>query len=168
MIGLFFPAPAPCKAPAVVVLGVISDTHGLLRPEALEALRGVDRIVHAGDVCGRGILEALSLLARVDAVRGNNDHDPFGRTLPRTLDLEIGGLRVHVLHDRGDLRAEAADADVVISGHSHRAAIERVGRTLYLDPGSAGPRRFSLPISLAKLTIDRGVPTAEIVRLDAA
>ena len=149
----------------MVVLGVISDTHGLLRPEAIEALRGVDRIVHAGDVCGRAVLEALSLLGRVDAVRGNNDRDPFGRTLPATLDLAIEGVRVHVLHDRSDLAAAGATADVVISGHSHRANIERVGGTLYVDPGSAGPRRFSLPVSVARVTLGAGVPSAEIVLL---
>lgn len=149
----------------MVVLGVISDTHGLLREEALEALRGVDRIVHAGDVCGRAVVEALSLIARVDVVRGNNDRDPFGRSLPATLDLEIEGVRVHVLHDRNELDPAASEADVVICGHSHRAAIESVGRTLYVDPGSAGPRRFSLPVSVAKVTIADGVSTAEIVVL---
>lgn len=144
----------------MTLVGIISDTHGLVRPEALDALRGVDRILHAGDVCGREVLEALSLIAPIDAVRGNIDLDPFGRTLPFSLDLVIEGVRVHLVHDRDHVDREA---DVVVTGHSHMPLIERVGSTLFVNPGSAGPRRYSLPITVARLRIEGGAVTAEIV-----
>jgi putative phosphoesterase len=150
-----------------VRIGLISDTHGLLRPEAVSALRGVDRILHAGDVGGREVIDKLAAIAPVDVVRGNNDRDVWGRTLPEVLEVELGGVRVRVLHDRKEL-ADARGIDVVISGHSHRPAIETVGGILYVNPGSAGPRRFSLPVTVSVLTIERGRARAELVILDVS
>lgn len=137
------------------VVGVISDTHGLLRPSAVEALRGVDLIVHAGDVGRAGILDALRGLAPTVAVRGNVDTTPWGRTLPDTEVVEVAGRHLYVLHDRAalDLDPRAAGFAAVIFGHSHRPEAAEHDGVLYLNPGSAGPRRFSLPISVARLTV---------------
>lgn len=148
-------------------VGLISDTHGLLRPEAISALRGVDWILHAGDICGREVLDALAAIAPVDAVRGNNDHDAWGRTLPESLDRELDGVRIRVIHDRKALK-DTRGIDVVISGHSHRPSIETVDDILYVNPGSAGPRRFSLPIAIGVLTVERGRVRAVIVPIDAS
>ncbi|MEZ5290671.1 MAG: metallophosphoesterase family protein [Vicinamibacterales bacterium] len=140
---------------SATLVGVISDTHGLLRQTAIEALRGVDLIVHAGDVGGPDVLDALRALAPTFAVRGNVDTSPWGRTLPETEVVEVAGRHLYVLHDRAalDLDPRAAGFAAVIFGHSHRPeAVEKDG-VLYLNPGSAGPRRFSLPISLARLTV---------------
>lgn len=136
-------------------VGVIADTHGLLRPWALEALAGVDLILHAGDVGQPDVLERLRLVAPTIAVRGNVDTSPWGRTLPDTEVVEVGGRSLYLLHDRTalDLDPRAAGFAAVIFGHSHRPeATERHG-VLYLNPGSAGPRRFSLPISIARLVV---------------
>lgn len=137
-------------------VGLISDTHGLLRPQALEALRGSRYIVHAGDIGAPGILEALGRIAPVTAVRGNNDTGAWARRIPDTALLEAGGVRIFVLHDLKALAAEAAqggDYDVVVAGHSHRPAQQRRGGVLYVNPGSAGPRRFRLPVSVGRLTV---------------
>lgn len=142
------------------IVGVVSDTHGLLRPEALDALRGVDRILHAGDIGGGRILERLRQIAPVAAVRGNVD--PPGE--PERLDVEVEDCAVHVVHVRP---ARTPRADVVIFGHSHRALVETVRGVLYLNPGSAGPRRFRLPLTVARLYVDGGSARAEIVPLDA-
>ena len=149
------------------IVGVIADTHGLVRPEALAALAGVDRILHAGDVGSRAVLDALAALAPVTAVRGNNDHGAWAEALADTADVELGGARVHLLHDLKQLALDpgAAGFRVVIAGHSHRAALTARGGVLYLNPGSAGPRRFNLPLSVARLRVDAGEVRAEIVPL---
>ncbi|HRO58413.1 MAG TPA: metallophosphoesterase family protein [Burkholderiaceae bacterium] len=137
------------------VVGLISDTHGLLRAEAVDALRGCRHVVHAGDIGGPTILEELGRIAPVTAVRGNNDRDSWANSLPLTAELTVGGVRIHVLHDIAQLGrgVVAAGIQVVVAGHSHKPREERRDGLLYLNPGSAGPRRFSLPVSLAKLHI---------------
>ena len=152
----------------MIRVGVISDTHGLLRPEALAALRGVDRIVHAGDVGTADVLEALERIAPVVAVRGNNDHGRWADALPEIADLELAGRRLRVIHDRTELRSDPVEDGFacVIAGHSHRPRNETVGGVLWLNPGSAGPRRFSLPISLALLEVPaKGLLRSTIVEL---
>jgi uncharacterized protein len=141
-------------------VGVISDTHGLLRPEARAALAGVDHIVHAGDIGDPAILEALAAIAPVTAVRGNNDHGPWAAALPESAVLELDGHVLYVLHDAGQLDLDPAVAGfaAVIAGHSHRPLCEPRGPVLYFNPGSAGPRRFRLPIAVGHLHVDaRGV-----------
>jgi uncharacterized protein len=148
-------------------IGVISDTHGLLRPEAVEALRGSDRILHAGDVGAPEILAALAKLAPVTAIRGNIDTDPWARSLPATEAVEIGGVSIYMLHDLAqlDLNPKVAGFRVVIYGHSHKAKIEEKNGVLYFNPGSAGPRRFNLPVSIGRLIIADGEVRAELVEL---
>jgi putative phosphoesterase len=150
-----------------VILGVISDTHGLLRPEAVEALRGVDRIIHAGDVGGPQVLAALESIAPVVAVRGNNDQGPWAQALPQTQVLDAGGPLIYVIHDIGelDLDPAAAGIRVVVAGHSHRPGQRESDGVLWFNPGSAGPRRFKLPIALGRLIIEPGAVRAEIVTL---
>jgi putative phosphoesterase len=143
------------KASLGSLVGVLSDTHGLLRPEALEALRGVGHILHAGDVGDPSILDSLRAIAPVHAIRGNVDnHGPCAR-LPATEVIDLHGHTFYMVHDRLalDLDPVAAGFAAVISGHSHRPLIEWRHGVLYLNPGSAGPRRFSLPVSLALLTV---------------
>ena len=151
--------PAPRKR-----IGVISDTHGLLRPEALEALEGVGRILHAGDIGDPDHLDALARIAPVTAIRGNIDRGPWAEALPETVSLTIGSLRIHMIHDRKALQVDPAaeDWNVVISGHSHKPGIEEAGGTLWLNPGAAGPRRFRLPVTLAFLWEEAGHPRAMI------
>lgn len=148
-------------------IGVISDTHGLLRPETVDALDGVDRILHAGDVGKPGLLEALARIAPVTVIRGNIDRGAWAETLPATATLEMAGLRIHMIHDRNDLRADPAREgwNVVISGHSHKPGIEEADGVLWLNPGAAGPRRFRLPVTLAFLWETDGRPCAEICAL---
>lgn len=136
-------------------IGVISDTHGLLRPEAAAALAGVDRIVHAGDIGSPEVLAALAEIAPVAAVRGNNDTGRWAKAIPASLIIDIEGRLVHVLHDIADLEGDPARLgySVVVTGHSHKPSVLRRQGVLFLNPGSAGPRRFKLPVSLAKLTI---------------
>jgi uncharacterized protein len=146
---------SPPSPPPRVLIGVISDTHGLLRPEAIEALRGVDHILHAGDVGDPLILDSLRELAPVTAISGNIDaHGPCSH-LPATEVVTLHGRTFYMLHDRYalDLDPVAAGFAAVISGHSHRPLIDWRQGVLYLNPGSAGPRRFSLPISLGLVTI---------------
>lgn len=155
----------------VVDIGVISDTHGLLRPAAIDALEGVAHIVHAGDVGGADVLESLARIAPLTAVRGNNDYGAWADRLPGCARLTLAETRLLVVHDLHDLAgtAHAGDADVVIAGHSHRPSIERHGTVLHVNPGSAGPRRFRLPIALARLSIGpRGVEgrIVDLVPLD--
>lgn len=149
-------------------IGVISDTHGLLRPEAVTALRGVEQIIHAGDIGKEEILIELEKIAPVTAVRGNNDRSTWAETIPETELLEIAGHRLFVLHDIGALgRDPAAEGfAVVISGHSHKPYAEWRNDVLFLNPGSAGPRRFKLPICLALLRISKRGIEAQIVGLD--
>ena len=154
----------------LIILGVISDTHGLLRPEAVRALSGSDRILHAGDVGASEILEKLAQIAPVTAVRGNIDTAPWARrVLPETEVVDVGGVTIYILHDLGelDLKPEAAGFGVVIFGHSHRPKLEERNGVLYFNPGSAGPRRFNLPVSLGKLTIQAGKVHAELITLAA-
>ena len=166
-----------------LTVGLISDTHGLLRPEALEALQGVHRIIHAGDIgageitrrsraspsgppyrASSGILAALRRIAPVDAIRGNNDRDTWARDIPTELTLDIGGVAVHVLHDLKELDLDPLQAGlrVIVAGHSHKPDVSERNGVLYVNPGSAGPRRFRLPVTIAHLQIASGSPTARI------
>jgi hypothetical protein len=150
-----------------ILIGVISDTHGLLRPEGIEALRGSEHIIHAGDVGSPEILEKLSRIAPVIAVRGNIDKAAWSRRLPETQVLELGGVSIYVLHDLAqlDLKPKAAGFSVVVSGHSHVPKQETRDGVLYFNPGSAGPRRFKLPVSLGKLVVEAGSVRGELVPL---
>ena len=148
-------------------IGIISDTHGLLRPEAVAALKGCDRIIHAGDIGKAEVLDALRQLAPLDTIRGNVDSGEWAADIPERLDLQLGGLRIHVLHDLKELALNPADAGIamVIAGHSHQPKIEQIDNVLYINPGSAGRRRFKLPISLALLDIEDGQPRPQLVTL---
>jgi len=149
-------------------VGLISDTHGLLRPEAFDALRGSHLIVHAGDVGAPGILASLRELAPVVAVRGNVDRGAWAEALAETESVSVGGIRIHVVHDLAALSLDPVSAavDVVVFGHSHQPLVERRGRALYVNPGSAGPRRFKLPVTVAQLLVDAPRIDASIVSLD--
>ena len=149
-------------------VGVISDTHGLLRPEVEAALAGAAHIIHAGDIGSPEIVPRLSRLAPVTAIRGNVDTADWAQAFPATADVTLGGLMIHVLHDRGALGFDPAarGVSVVISGHSHRPDIEKVGGILYLNPGSVGRRRFSLPVTLATMEITTGGVEARIHELN--
>ena len=150
-----------------MLIGVISDTHGLLRPEALQAMRGSDHIIHAGDVGDPAILERLSEIAPVTAVRGNVDYGIWAGKLPKTNVLEIGGVSIYVLHilDRLDLNPEAAGFAAVIYGHRHKPEQKLHNGVLYFNPGSAGPRRFNLPVSVGGLSWVRGTISGELINL---
>ena len=152
---------------AEILVGVISDTHGLLRDEAIKALHGSDHIVHAGDVGEPGILDELRKIAPLTAIRGNIDKAPWARKLPETEIVELAGVSIYVLHNLGDLdlKPEAAGFRVVISGHSHVPKQETRNGVLYFNPGSAGPRRFKLPITVGRLTIDSGKVRGEIISI---
>jgi uncharacterized protein len=155
-------------SPVTTTIGVVSDTHGLLRPEALARLRGVDRIVHAGDIGDPEILRALAAVAPVTAVRGNNDRGLWARAIPETAVLEVGRVRLYVLHDVKtlDVDPRRAALDAVIAGHSHRPSLVERDGVLFLNPGSIGPRRFTLPVAMAVLTVRGARVRGEIVRLD--
>ena len=148
-------------------VGVISDTHGLVRPEAVEALKGSELIIHAGDVGGPEVLEELERLAPVVAVRGNNDRGAWAEALAEYEAIEVNKTFVYVLHDLKelDIAPAAAGFRVVVSGHSHNPLIEERRGVLYLNPGSAGPRRFKLPVTVARLKLDGGAASAEIINL---
>jgi putative phosphoesterase len=152
-----------------ITIGVVSDTHGLLRPEAVAALRGSDRILHAGDVGAPEILDALARIAPVIAIRGNVDTASWARALPETELVEAGGISIYMLHDlkRLDLKPEAAGIRVVIYGHNHQPKIEERNGVLYFNPGSAGPRRFSLPVSVGSLVIDAKQVHGQLIDLMA-
>lgn len=145
-------------------IGLISDTHGLLRPEVESFLRGSDYIVHAGDICDPRILDQLSALAPLTAVRGNNDHGSWADRLSPTEFLRVGSLCIYVIHDLSDLDIDprAAGVGVVVSGHSHKPLIEERDSVLYVNPGSPGPRRFKLPIAAAELHVKEGSVSARI------
>jgi putative phosphoesterase len=153
-----------------VLIGLIADTHGLMRREALDALRGVELIIHAGDVGGHGVLRELRTLAPVRAVYGNVD-DPQDPDLERTIDLKVDGLRVHVSHghELGSPTAErllsAYLADVIVYGHTHKALVHQAGARLVVNPGAAGPRRFDLKPGVALLTIERARARVQLVTL---
>ena len=148
-------------------IGVISDTHGMLRPEAVEALQGSQHIIHAGDVGDPTILDRLAEIAPVTAVRGNVDYGAWAKKLPETNVVEVEGVSIYVLHilDRLDLKPQAAGFTAVIYGHSHVPKQEITNGVLYFNPGSAGPKRFSLPISVGRLTIADGRLKAEVIDL---
>jgi putative phosphoesterase len=150
-----------------MLIGVISDTHGLLRPEALTALAGVEHILHAGDVGDIGILTALGAIAPVTAIRGNIDSEGACAELPPTEMVLLGGRTFYLVHAIGDLdiSPKAAGVDVVVYGHSHKASVEMRGEVLYLNPGSAGPRRFQLPVTLALVTVGEGGVEARVEEL---
>jgi uncharacterized protein len=151
------------------MLGLISDTHGLLRPEATEALRGAELIIHAGDVGGPEILAALSQLAPVIAVRGNIDTGPWAETLPFSKTVQVGSVTIFVQHDlkQIDVNSSARRYDIVVTGHSHKArAFEKDG-VFYVNPGGAGPRRFKLPVTLALLNLDDKPWSPRFVSLSA-
>ena len=148
-------------------VGVISDTHGLMRPQALVALRGSELILHAGDIGSADILEALETIAPVTAIRGNNDTQQWAKHIPEAIDVTVEDVCIHMLHNVKELSAkQSAAANVVIAGHSHRPLVERREGVLYLNPGSAGPRRFKLPISVATLSISGTNVRAHIIELD--
>jgi putative phosphoesterase len=150
-----------------VLIGVISDTHGLLRPEATAALAGAEHILHAGDVGDARILDELRRIAPVTAIRGNVDLRGECSLLPATEAVELGGKLFYLVHSVHDLDIDpvAAQVDVIISGHSHKPLIERKKGVMYLNPGSAGPRRFSLPVSVALLTVSPSQLESRIVEL---
>lgn len=149
-------------------IGLISDTHGLLRPEALAALRGSDHLIHAGDIGGPEVLDALRAIAPLTVVRGNNDTAAWTQAIPETQRLDLDGVRILVIHDAKafDAAPPAGGIDVLIAGHSHRPLIEQRGGLVRINPGSAGPRRFSLPVSVAELVVDAGQARARIIELD--
>ncbi|GHD62646.1 phosphoesterase [Thalassobaculum fulvum] len=139
----------------MLTIGVVSDTHGLLRPEAAARLAGVAHIVHAGDIGRPEVIAELERIAPVTAIRGNVDTGAWATAWPETRTVTLGGRRLHLLHDLNALALDPAaeGIDAVISGHSHKPRVETVGGVLYLNPGSAGPRRFRLPVTLATLEI---------------
>ena len=150
------------------LIGVISDTHGLVRPQAIEALAGVDMILHAGDVGNSAVLDTLRKIAPVVAVRGNNDRGEWAESLPDWEVVEIGAVSIYMLHDVKEIDISPAGAfQVVVSGHSHKPAVEERRGVLYVNPGSAGPRRFSLPISLAHLRVEGSTVNAKLIELAA-
>ncbi|CAL8474459.1 metallophosphoesterase family protein [Caballeronia sp. S22] len=146
-------------------IGLISDTHNLVRPEALDALRGCAHIIHAGDICKRNVLDALASLAPLTVVRGNNDVGDDVARLPEHARIELGGATIHIVHDIADIPKQLDGIDVVVTGHSHKPFIEHRNGVLFVNPGSAGPRRFKLPITLALLDIDDGKLEAHIIAL---
>jgi putative phosphoesterase len=150
-----------------VIIGLISDTHGLLRPEAIAALEASDHLIHAGDVGNAEVLEALARIAPLTAIRGNNDTQPWARGLSETETIDLAGVCIHVIHDLAALPPRPGERDirVVISGHSHVPRIEEREGVLYVNPGSAGPRRFTLPVSVAHLAIEDGAVSARLQEL---
>ncbi|WP_292042383.1 metallophosphoesterase family protein [Massilia sp. UBA6681] len=149
-------------------VGLISDTHGLLRPEALDFLRGSDHIIHAGDITGPEILPPLAAIAPLTVVRGNNDRGAWAREIPETAILRLGQVAIYVIHDLKELPLDPAGAGmrVVVSGHSHKPLCSERGGVLYVNPGSAGRRRFTLPISVGELLVDGEDVKVRLVTLD--
>jgi hypothetical protein len=143
----------------------VSDTHGLVRPEMLAALAGVRHILHAGDVGTPDVLDALAAIAPVTAVRGNNDHGAWAERLPHAATVELGGVRLHVVHEAAHVGTPPDGTRAVVTGHSHRPLVAERDGVLWLNPGSAGPRRFRLPVAVARLAVGRGRVAAEIVTL---
>lgn len=149
-------------------VGLISDTHGLLRSEAVAFLRGSDFIIHAGDIGDATILRELNALAPVTAVRGNNDKGPWAKAIPESQVLQLGNVFIYVIHDVAELDLDpvAAGFQVVVSGHSHKPAVQMRDGVVYVNPGSAGPRRFKLPIAVAELEISGLSVKANVVELE--
>jgi uncharacterized protein len=154
----------------MTTIGVISDTHGLLRPEALDILRGSDYIIHAGDIGDPTIFDILAAIAPVTAVRGNVDRQKWASKIPKTNVLDIAGISIYVLHDlqQLDLKPESAGFAAVVSGHSHVPKQETKHGVLYFNPGSAGPRRFRLPITVGRIVLHDTELRAEIIELSQA
>lgn len=150
-----------------MLIGIISDTHGLLRPEALTALDGSDHVIHAGDIGDPIILNKLAEIGPLTAIRGNVDREAWAGKMPATNVLEAGGISIYVLHNLQDLDLNPAAAGfaVVISGHSHVPKQEQRNGVLYFNPGSAGPRRFQLPVTIGRLKVKGGKVSAEIIEL---
>lgn len=148
-------------------IGIISDTHGLLRPEALKVLRGSEHIIHAGDIGAPEIIPTLEKIAPVSAIRGNIDREPWARRFPETQVVELAGIHIYVLHDVHalDLNPKVAGFAAVISGHSHQPKQEVKDGVFFFNPGSAGPKRFRLPVSVGRLEIVNGLVRGEIVEL---
>ncbi|OEZ30309.1 metallophosphoesterase family protein [Variovorax boronicumulans] len=151
----------------MIRVGLISDTHGLLRPQAMAALQGCDFIVHGGDIGDAGILDALAAIAPLTVVRGNNDREAWAEAIPETAFLKVGDVHVYAIHDLSQIDIDPASAGVrvVISGHSHQPKVEERNGVLYVNPGSSGPRRFKLPIAVAELIVDGDAVSARIVEL---
>lgn len=149
------------------IIGVISDTHGLVRPEALAALKGVELIVHGGDIGKPEVLESLGSIAPVHAIRGNNDRDPWAQKLPDILDLRVNRARFYVIHNVNELAIDPNNAGirVVVSGHSHKPSVAQRDNVMFLNPGSAGPRRFKLPVTLALVKYSLGDWSVKMVNL---
>lgn len=147
------------------IIGIISDTHGLMRPEALDALQGSSAIIHAGDIGSESVLHALNDIAPVYAVRGNNDTGEWAAAIPIVAHVTIAGISIQVLHDIAELN-RARETRVVITGHSHRPSIEERDGILFINPGSAGPRRFTLPVSIAKMEIRDQQRAATLIELN--
>lgn len=148
-------------------IGVISDTHGLLRPEAVDRLAGVDHIIHSGDIGNAAVIERLRAIAPTTAIRGNNDTDEWASAIPPDAVVKLTGRTIFILHDLKELSGKPSDMryDIVVSGHSHKPNIETIGGVLYLNPGSAGPRRFKLPITLAILDLSGEHIVAELYEI---
>ncbi|HEV2673878.1 MAG TPA: metallophosphoesterase family protein [Aliidongia sp.] len=151
-----------------ISVGLISDTHGLLRPEAIEALRGSDVIIHAGDIGDPAILTELARLAPVTAIRGNIDKAAWAASIPETEAIGVGGLLIYVIHNLADLDLDPAVAGfrVVVHGHSHQPGLKDAGGVMFVNPGSAGPRRFQLPISVGRLSIEDGRVEVELAEIE--
>jgi putative phosphoesterase len=152
----------------VCEIGIISDTHGLLRPEAVDALQGANLIIHAGDIGNEAVLDSLGKIAPVLAVRGNNDHGDWANSIPASRTVNAGGLAFYVLHDLKELEhAPTADkCRAVIAGHSHRPSVKEHEGVLFINPGSAGPRRFQLPVTVARLKIEGPDVSVKIIALE--
>lgn len=148
-------------------IGLISDTHGLVRPEARAALEGCDVLLHAGDIGKMAVLDELAAVAPVHAVRGNVDRDPSFADVPETRDLRLAGLAIHLVHRPQDVTpAAAAAADLIICGHTHKPLVGTLHGRPHVNPGSAGPRRFSLPVSVGIVEVRDGVPHPTLIRLE--
>jgi putative phosphoesterase len=152
---------------SAIRIGLISDTHDLLRPQAIDSLRDSDFIIHAGDICDSMVIDELARIAPVTVVRGNNDRGAWANALPETELVKFGGIFIYVIHDLGqlDIDPDGAGVRVVVSGHSHKPVIEHRDGVVFVNPGSAGPRRFKLPISVAELVIAEGSVSARLVEL---
>lgn len=148
-------------------VGIIADTHGQLRPQAVAALAGVEHIIHAGDIGAQEVLQGLCAIAPLTAIRGNNDRFSWARSLPRTAEVRIGEARLYVLHDLHELAVDPGTDGfaAVISGHSHHPSVVERNGVLFVNPGSAGPRRFTLPVSVARLQIRATRVQAQVVML---
>jgi uncharacterized protein len=152
---------------SAVRIGLISDTHDLLRPQVIDFLRGSDFIIHAGDICDSMVIDELARIAPVTVVRGNNDRGAWANALPETELVKFGGIFIYVIHDLAqlDIDPNGAGVRVVVSGHSHKPVVEHRDGVVFVNPGSAGPRRFKLPISVAELVIAEGSVSARLVEL---